>query len=283
MADPLSITAAVVGITAPALEGVRLLLNDLQQLKDAPKTVRRLLEDVHSVDAALGLLQSVENREWQLLGPDISKESERTISSCTQACFLFRTDLQRWTRHSDDGKLGWQDRAKVGLFKQGQIKAMSEQLQNCKLTVNSIVSIATLYSSVRHSHITEDIKKTISEKQEEVKSAITATDKQLIILDNKLEELNLSSDDGVVAEPNEDKTKALQQYEEERKAIVASRRLLDELLSRAQEEAVAKAAAKGQASSTTVGSVTFGNQNSGLQTGVINGGVHGAIFGRKQE
>ncbi|KAF2008321.1 hypothetical protein BU24DRAFT_429464 [Aaosphaeria arxii CBS 175.79] len=283
MADPLSITAAVVGITAPALEGVRLLLNDLQQLKDAPKTVRRLLEDVHSVDAALSLLQSVEYREWQLLGSDVSKESERTISSCAQACSLFRTDLQRWTRHSEDGKLEWQDRAKVGLFKQGQIKAMSEQLQNCKLTVNSIVSIATLYSSVRHSHITEDIKKTISEKQEEVKSAITATDRQLIVLDNKLEELGLSSDDEVAVGPDEDKAKALQQYEEERKAIVASRRLLDELLSRAQEEAVAKAAAKGQVGSTTVGSVTFGNQNSGLQTGVINGGVHGTMFGGNRD
>jgi hypothetical protein len=29
-------------------------------------------------------------------------------------------------------------------FKQGQIKVMSEQLQNCKLAVTTIVSIATL-------------------------------------------------------------------------------------------------------------------------------------------
>jgi hypothetical protein len=144
MSDPLSITAGVVGITVPALHGVRLLLNDLHQLKDAPKTVKCLLEDVRSVDAALGLLQNVGNTEWELLGPDVGKESEMTISSCTQACSLFQTELQRWTRHSDDGKLVWHDRAKVGFFKQGQIKAMSEQLQNCKMTVNSIVSIATL-------------------------------------------------------------------------------------------------------------------------------------------
>lgn len=31
-----------------------------------------------------------------------------------------------------------------GFFKQGQIKAMSGQLQNCKLTINAVVSIATL-------------------------------------------------------------------------------------------------------------------------------------------
>jgi hypothetical protein len=141
MADPLSITASAVGIIVPALHGTRLLLEDLQQLKDAPKTVKRLVEDVHSVDTALKLLQSVEEREWDA---GIAEQSETTISSCTKACELFRADLQRWTRHSEDGKLAWQDRTNVGFFKQGQIKAMSEQLSNCKLTINSVVSIATL-------------------------------------------------------------------------------------------------------------------------------------------
>ena len=36
MADPLSITASVVGITVPALHGTRLLLDDLERLKDTP-------------------------------------------------------------------------------------------------------------------------------------------------------------------------------------------------------------------------------------------------------
>lgn len=144
MPDPLSITAGAVGITVPALHGIRLLLNDLQQLKDAPKTVRRLVEDVHSVETALKLLQGVDDREWDLLGESVAKESKTTISSCTQACDLFRLELQRWTRHSEDGTLAWRDRTNVGFLKQGQIKAMSEQLQNCKLTITSIVSIATL-------------------------------------------------------------------------------------------------------------------------------------------
>lgn len=144
MSDPLSIAASVVGIIVPALHGTRLLLEDLQQLKDAPKTVKRLMEDVHSVDTSLKLLQSVEDREWDLLGVGIAEQLKTTISSCTHACNLFRTNLRRWTRHSDDRKLAWQDRASVGFFKQGQIKTMLEQLSNCKLTITSVVSIATL-------------------------------------------------------------------------------------------------------------------------------------------
>jgi hypothetical protein len=63
MADPLSIAASVVGVAVPALHGTRLLLDDLQKLKDAPKTVRRLEENVHSVEMALTTLQTVEDRE----------------------------------------------------------------------------------------------------------------------------------------------------------------------------------------------------------------------------
>ena len=144
MADPLTIAASVIGVVVPALHGTRLLLDDLQKLQDAPKTVERLVDDAHSVDAALKLLEGVEEREWESLGATVAEQSKATISSCTQACSLFRSDLQHWTRHSGDGKLAWQDRAKGGFFKKDQVKAMSEQLQNCKLTISTIVSIAIL-------------------------------------------------------------------------------------------------------------------------------------------
>lgn len=144
MSDPLSAAASVVGIVVPALHCTRILLDDLQNLRDAPKTVKRLTENVQSVDAALQMLRGIDDRDWQSLGADVATRSKETISSCTEACDMFRADLHRWTQHFKNSKRAWQDRAKVGFFKQGQIKAMSEQLQSCKLTVDSITSIATL-------------------------------------------------------------------------------------------------------------------------------------------
>jgi hypothetical protein len=61
MADPLSITASAVGIIIPALYGIRLLLEDLQQLKDILKTVKRLTEDIYSVYITLELLRGVKD------------------------------------------------------------------------------------------------------------------------------------------------------------------------------------------------------------------------------
>ena len=43
-------SASVVGITIPASDGVRLLLDDLQQLNNAPKAVERLADNVQSVN-----------------------------------------------------------------------------------------------------------------------------------------------------------------------------------------------------------------------------------------
>ncbi|RDW68063.1 hypothetical protein BP6252_09459 [Coleophoma cylindrospora] len=278
MADPLGITASVVGIVVPALHATRLLLEDLQQLKDAPKTIKRLMEDVRSVETVLKLLQGVEDRDWKLLGAGVDEHSKTTISSCTRACGLFRADLQRWTRHSEDGKLVLRDRASVGFFKQGQIKDMSEQLSNCQLAINTVLSIATLYSSVRNSHITEEIKKTISTKQAEVNSAITTADKQLAVVEHKLEGFSVSSDDEEEAGATDGKNEALQQLEEELKAVKASQKLLGELLLKSQEEAVTKAAGKQDYSTT----IRLGDQSSGFQAGIIHGGVSGISFGANQ-
>ena len=72
---------------------------------------------------------------------------------------------------------------------------------------------------------------TISTKQDEVKGAITTADKQLIVLENKVKEMNLSDDEEEVATPAEGKTEALRQLEEEFKGVKASQKLLHELLS----------------------------------------------------
>lgn len=95
---------------------------------------------------------------------------------------------------------------------------------------------------------------------------------------NRLEELNIASGNQEEAEGTENKTDAMRQMEEERHALSVSRKLLDELLSKAQQEAVAKAATENQDRPTTV---TFGTQNSGFQLGISHGPISGISFGKK--
>jgi hypothetical protein len=80
---------------------------------DAPKALGTRKPDLSSVEMALTLLQAVKDVVWELLGDPVAEQSKATIHTCTRACDLFRTDLQRWTKHSEEGKLSWQDRANV--------------------------------------------------------------------------------------------------------------------------------------------------------------------------
>jgi len=131
---------------------------------------------------------------------------------------------------------------------------------------------------LRHTHITEEIKKTISTKQAEISGAITTTDKQLAEVESTLRELDLAGTGQERAQNAEDKDNAVEQVGRERTALDSSRKLLQELLSMTQEEAIAKAARESLNRSTEV---RFGNQNSGFQIGISNGAISGISFGGK--
>ncbi len=62
------------------------------------------------------------------------------------------------------------------------------------------------------------------------------------MLENKLEELNLSSDDDDATRSSQGKAEVLRKFEEELKEVKALQKLLNKLLSKSQEEAIAKAA-----------------------------------------
>jgi hypothetical protein len=147
MAEPLSLAANIASITVPALHGTRLLLDDIHSIRDAPKTIAALKEDISSVETALAALDLVPDSEWESLGQEVVENSNLAISSCVSACNRFRQDLQQWTRRSEDGKLSWRDRANVGFFKQQRIAFLSDRLNSCKTMITMTVGIATLYAS----------------------------------------------------------------------------------------------------------------------------------------
>lgn len=145
MADPLSITASIASITVPALHCLRLFLDDLQKIKDTPEVIADLKNSIHSINLSLISLQSVPENEWEVLGRTVVDGVAAMISTQTKACDILRMDLLRWTSHSQCGKLTLKNRVKVGFLKQDRVKSMSQQLQNCKLSISSVVNIATLY------------------------------------------------------------------------------------------------------------------------------------------
>ncbi|KAL8310430.1 hypothetical protein RB597_010318 [Gaeumannomyces tritici] len=270
--DPFSITAGVVGIVAPTLHCVRLLVKDLQNVANAPDALKKLTSDLQSVDLALASVQAVTDPQWKSLGEAVTEQSKAAITSCKDSCERFKTCLDRWTQHSTGETLSWRDRATLGVFRQGHVKSISEQLQNCNIILTSVASIATLHSSLQHTQAAEEIKTTISTKETAVAAAIAATDKQLAEVNAKLGTLCLATPDE--GETEADRASATSQVAVEQKALGESRKALEELLSVIQNAAANAWAGQGH-------TVTFGNGNRGQQVGV-NSGTISATFGGKE-
>jgi hypothetical protein len=142
--DPLSITAGVVGVTVPALQCVQQLRNTIQAIADAPSEIASLEEELLTIEQAITSIQEVSNHQWQNLGESVVSQSITGMNLCRKSCSKFQAAIDHWTRHGEDGKLAWRDRTVIGLFRQDQIKSTSSQLQSCKGTLTSVVSIATL-------------------------------------------------------------------------------------------------------------------------------------------
>jgi hypothetical protein len=81
MAEPLTITASIVSITVPALHGIQALLNDVQSITDALKTIQDLEDYLHRLSLALSSLGAMKNGEWEPLGSNLMEEVKSTVSA----------------------------------------------------------------------------------------------------------------------------------------------------------------------------------------------------------
>lgn len=145
MADPVTLGLGIAGVVGPALHVSRLLLNDLRDIKDAPKNIQALTGGIDSLTRALTSVESIPDGEWASLGPSVIEDAKSTISQSTATCQRFNEDVQGWTHRSQDGSLSWLNRSKIGFFKKAQMKSMSGEIQTCYTKITSVVSTATLY------------------------------------------------------------------------------------------------------------------------------------------
>ncbi|KAJ4347130.1 uncharacterized protein N0V89_011068 [Didymosphaeria variabile] len=236
--DPLSITAAIASLAVPAIQCASHLSAEISSLVKAPQIVQSLKDDVSSTEAVLISLQGIQDSEWEALGPIVADQSKVAIKNCEKACEGFRVNLQSWTKHSKEGQL---------------------------------------YSSIRHSYVTEDIRRKISTSGVEVSSALGSAKTQLAGVEREMGRIRLedTADD---ADNREDTKNTIRQLQEERAALQCSRKMLEELQQKAREDAVMQAANQnqGRLHNITLGGTVYGQQNA-----IVNGGTWTQNFGYK--
>ncbi|KAG7411090.1 hypothetical protein Forpe1208_v010724 [Fusarium oxysporum f. sp. rapae] len=269
--DPLSITAGVVGVAVPALQCVQKLRTIIQAIHDAPSEITSLGQELQAIEQAITSVQEISGQQWQPLGESVLLQSKTGMNLCRKSCSKFQAAIEHWTRHSQDGELVWRDRTSIGLFRQDQIKSTLSQLQTCRGTLTSVVSIANLRSSLQQASANEKIMKIVSIKGTEIAKAVATTERQLDAVNTKLKSLYLALSEQVEESPEEISAKG--QVETEKFALEQSLDLLKALNENIKSAAKDIRGRQGQ----VVKTMTFGNYNQGVQSGITNAPINMSI------
>ncbi|KAH8889899.1 hypothetical protein GQ53DRAFT_842471 [Thozetella sp. PMI_491] len=201
MADGLSIVASVAGTATATLQSIRFLSKSITNIKDAPDTIRNIRNDLQAIEHVLCSLTVAPQSDISQLD---SEEIRFAIQNCGRACKEFGTLLQRWV-HSEDEKIFWQDRWRVGLFGLERIKALNGQLSNCKGTLTVALTTATAIKMARQEHVVEEMREVMLRQNEVIIAReIARADEQRTTIENGLRQISTVCD----TEPDEESIKS---------------------------------------------------------------------------
>lgn len=134
MADPLSVTASVLGVVGCAISSVQFLCTTIQDVKCLPATLKATENDLRLLES---VLESVRNLvlENDSSGIILRPEIKLAAQNCTETCTSFQETLRHWTRRSKQDQMFWCDKWRIVLFGEKTLEAFKAQVHTNKSTL----------------------------------------------------------------------------------------------------------------------------------------------------
>lgn len=146
--DPLSITAATIGISGAAITSIASVRNTINNIQDAERVVGDIRAQLENIERPLDSLKTLTIPDLDTLATstEVLKKSGvvQAVNDCGKACEAFDKKLQKWTKHSADGKLCLRDKISLGLWHKEQILTFKARVEHCQSTVQFAVSLLQL-------------------------------------------------------------------------------------------------------------------------------------------
>ncbi|KAI1069424.1 hypothetical protein LB507_008616 [Fusarium sp. FIESC RH6] len=154
MADPLSMTASIIGIIGVTGQGIGFLSDTIQNIRNAPDSIKMIQTGLQQLKPLLVKLEfTIKEEPTELL---LCSEIRDALESCNRACTEFNVSLTHRTRHSRDDKTSIFDNAKIGVFRQGRMRLLNEQVSQSIKILNVTLDTATFLKLSRQDHIAKE-------------------------------------------------------------------------------------------------------------------------------
>jgi hypothetical protein len=146
--DPLSITAATIGISSAAITSIVNVRNTINNIRDAEEVVGNIRTQLESIPRPLDSLKELrisDNGTLTASKEALAKSSvAEAVNDCGKACAAFEKKLQKWTKHSAEGKLSLRDKISVNLWNKEKVLTFKTRVETCQLSVQFAVSSVQL-------------------------------------------------------------------------------------------------------------------------------------------
>ena len=148
MADPLSITAGIIGITTAAIQVVKVLADFVNRTKDAPRQATIVLREVSDIYVILTQLQpfvlSLETSQRPQNCVILAGSVTVILTSCVSTFSELEDLISQLNTKRPPEKFGLRDRSKWA-FKQSSAVAIISRLQAHKLSLSLILNVLNGY------------------------------------------------------------------------------------------------------------------------------------------
>jgi hypothetical protein len=146
--DPLSITAATIGITGAAITSIASVRNTITNIQDAEEVVSDIRTQLEGIQRPLDSLKGLRIGDTGTLTAPTEALARigvaEAVNDCGKACAAFDKKLQKWTKHSPHGKLSLRDRISIGLWNKEKVLTFKTRVETCQLNVQFAVSSVQL-------------------------------------------------------------------------------------------------------------------------------------------
>ncbi|KAH7127537.1 PAS domain-containing protein [Dactylonectria macrodidyma] len=187
MADPLSVTASVIGILGVALHGSRRLFELIDSLQSAPKDIASLSTDLKALHGTLERLTHLQQKLDD--NRSLCDPLKAALENCLDIFQEFTLTLQSYTQASSDGTRKVRTWKKiVWAFKDKEIQLFRDTILTYKASLNLAANAVTLFTTTSIDERTKRMESDFKEEFKQIQSQLKALEIDRIELASIVEE-----------------------------------------------------------------------------------------------